>query len=377
MEYRNLEHLGVSTSLLGFGCMRFPLNEDGSICEPEAEKMLDTAIEAGVTYIDTAYPYHNGDSEPFLGRVLKKYNRKDFFLATKLPIWNVKTLEDAKRLFQEQLDRLQVDYIDFYLLHCLDKEKWQTVLDLGLIPYFEEMKRQGKIRFFGFSFHDDYEVFETIATYRSWDFCQIQYNYIDTDIQAGDNGYALTEKLGIPLVIMEPVKGGSLAQLPEDVTEPFKKARPDSSISSWALRWVASKPNVKVVLSGMSTMEQVEDNLHTFGNFEPLTQKESELVSQVAYAIKKRTKNGCTGCAYCMPCPFGVDIPKNFRIWNDLSMYGNKEKAKQAFFQELDVSARADQCKKCGKCETVCPQSIAIRENLKAAAKELNALKEV
>lgn len=377
MEYRNLERLGVSPSLLGFGCMRFPLNEDGSICEPEAEKMLDTAIEAGVTYIDTAYPYHNGDSEPFLGRVLKKYNRKDFFLATKLPIWNVKTLEDAKRLFQEQLDRLQVDYIDFYLLHCLDKEKWQTVLDLGLIPYFEEMKRQGKIRFFGFSFHDDYEVFETIATYRSWDFCQIQYNYIDTDIQAGDKGYALTEKLGIPLVIMEPVKGGSLAQLPEDVTEPFKKARPDSSISSWALRWVASKPNVKVVLSGMSTMEQVEDNLHTFGNFEPLTQKESELVSQVAYAIKKRTKNGCTGCAYCMPCPFGVDIPKNFRIWNDLSMYGNKEKAKQAFFQELDVSARADQCKKCGKCETVCPQSIAIRENLKAAAKELNALKEV
>ena len=377
MEYRNLERLGVSPSLLGFGCMRFPLNEDGSICEPEAEKMLDTAIEAGVTYIDTAYPYHNGDSEPFLGRVLKKYNRKDFFLATKLPIWNVKNLEDAKRLFQEQLDRLQVDYIDFYLLHCLDKEKWQTVLDLGLIPYFEEMKRQGKIRFFGFSFHDDYEVFETIATYRSWDFCQIQYNYIDTDIQAGDKGYALTEKLGIPLVIMEPVKGGSLAQLPEDVTEPFKKARPDSSISSWALRWVASKPNVKVVLSGMSTMEQVEDNLHTFGNFEPLTQKESELVSQVADAIKKRTKNGCTGCAYCMPCPFGVDIPKNFRIWNDLSMYGNKEKAKQAFFQELDVSARADQCKKCGKCETVCPQSIAIRENLKAAAKELNALKEV
>ena len=377
MEYRNLERLGVSPSLLGFGCMRFPLNEDGSICEPEAEKMLDTAIEAGVTYIDTAYPYHNGDSEPFLGRVLKKYNRKDFFLATKLPIWNVKTLEDAKRLFQEQLDRLQVDYIDFYLLHCLDKEKWQIVLDLGLIPYFEEMKRQGKIRFFGFSFHDDYEVFETIATYRSWDFCQIQYNYIDTDIQAGDKGYALTEKLGIPLVIMEPVKGGSLAQLPEDVTEPFKKARPDSSISSWALRWVASKPNVKVVLSGMSTMEQVEDNLHTFGNFEPLTQKESELVSQVADAIKKRTKNGCTGCAYCMPCPFGVDIPKNFRIWNDLSMYGNKEKAKQAFFQELDVSARADQCKKCGKCETVCPQSIAIRENLKAAAKELNALKEV
>ena len=176
---------------------------------------------------------------------------------------------------------------------------------------------------------------------------------------------------------MEPVKGGSLAQLPEDVTTPFFNAHPDSSISSWALRWVASKPNVKVVLSGMSTMEQVEDNLHTFGNFEPLTEEESAIVSQVAENIKKRTKNGCTGCAYCMPCPFGVDIPKNFRIWNDFSMYGNKEKTRQAFFQELDVSARADQCQKCGKCETVCPQSISIRENLETAAKELYALKEV
>lgn len=375
MEYRKFEKLGIAPSLLGFGCMRFPLNKDGSICEPEAEKMLDTAIAAGVTYIDTAYPYHNGDSEPFLGRVLKKYDRKDFFLATKLPVWNVKTLDDAKQLFQEQLVRLQVEYVDFYLLHCLDKEKWQTVLDLGLIPYFEEMKAQGKIRYFGFSFHDEYEVFETIATYRPWDFCQIQYNYVDTDIQAGDRGYALTEKLNIPLVIMEPVKGGSLAQLPEDVTVPFTEARPNSSISSWALRWVASKPNVKVVLSGMSTMEQVEDNLHTFGNFEPLTEKEAAMVSQVATNIKKRTRNGCTGCAYCMPCPFGVDIPKNFRIWNDFSMYGNKEKTKQAFFQDLAPDSSADQCQKCGKCETVCPQSISIRKDLENASIELNSLK--
>lgn len=375
MEYRKFEKLGIAPSLLGFGCMRFPLNKDGSICEPEAEKMLDTAIAAGVTYIDTAYPYHNGDSEPFLGRVLKKYDRKDFFLATKLPVWNVKTLDDAKQLFQEQLVRLQVEYVDFYLLHCLDKEKWQTVLDLGLIPYFEEMKAQGKIRYFGFSFHDEYEVFETIATYRPWDFCQIQYNYVDTDIQAGDRGYALTEKLNIPLVIMEPVKGGSLAQLPEDVTVPFTEARPNSSISSWALRWVASKPNVKVVLSGMSTMEQVEDNLHTFGNFEPLTEKEAAMVSQVAANIKKRVRNGCTGCAYCMPCPFGVDIPKNFRIWNDFSMYGNKEKTKQDFFQDLTPDSRADQCQKCGKCETVCPQSISIRKDLENASIELNSLK--
>lgn len=375
MEYRKFEKLGVSPSLLGFGCMRFPLNPDGTICEEEAEKMVDTAIQAGVTYIDTAYPYHNGDSEPFLGRILKKYNRKDYFLATKLPIWNVKTLDDAKRLFDEQLQRLDTEYVDFYLLHCLDKEKWQTVLDLNLIPYFEELKAQGKIRFFGFSFHDDFEVFEQIATYRKWDFCQIQYNYVDTDIQAGDKGYALTESLGIPLVIMEPVKGGSLSFLPDDIAASLKAERPDSSTSSWALRWVASKPNVKVVLSGMSTMEQVEDNLHTFGKFEPLTEKETNLIAKTADNIKKRTKNGCTGCAYCMPCPFGVDIPKNFRIWNELSMYGNKEKAKQAFFHDLNSAARADQCQKCGKCETVCPQGISIRENLAEAANDFNKLK--
>lgn len=375
MEYRQFEKLGVSPSLLGFGCMRFPQNPDGSICEPEAEKMLDTAIQTGVSYIDTAYPYHNGDSEPFVGRVLKKYDRSRLFLATKLPVWNVKTLDDAKRLFQEQLDRLQTDYVDFYLLHCLDKEKWQLVLDLGLIPYFEEMKKEGKIRFFGFSFHDDFEVFKTILTYRDWDFCQIQYNYVDTDIQAGDRGYELAEELGVPLVIMEPVKGGSLAALPEEVTEPFRSYKPDASISSWALRWVASKPNVKVVLSGMSDMEQVNDNLQTFGSFQPLSLREKELVADVAAAIKKRTKNGCTGCAYCMPCPFGVNIPQNFRIWNDLSMYGNVNRTRQAYFKDLEESARADQCQKCGKCEEVCPQSLSIRENLEAAAKEMEALK--
>lgn len=376
MEYRTFENLGVSPSLLGFGCMRFPLTADGKIDEPEAEKMLDTAIQAGVNYIDTAYPYHNGDSEPFVGRVLKKYDRSQLYLATKLPIWNIKSLDDAKRLFQEQLDRLQVDYVDFYLLHCLDKEKWQLVLDLGIIPYLEEMKKEGKIRFFGFSFHDEYEVFHTIATYRKWDFCQIQYNYIDTDIQAGDRGYALTEELGIPLVIMEPVKGGSLAVLPDEVTAPFKSYRPNASVSSWALRWVATKPNVKVVLSGMSDMAQVTDNLNTFGDFQPLSLQEKELVADVAAAIKQRTKNGCTGCAYCMPCPFGVNIPQVFRIWNDLSMYGNVSKAKQSYYVDLEESARADQCQKCGKCEEVCPQALSIRENLESAAADLKKLSE-
>ena len=371
MEYRTMEKLGVSPSLLGFGCMRFPLNPDGTINQQEAEKMLDTAIASGVTYIDTAYPYHNGDSEPFVGQVLKKYDRKSFFLATKLPIWNVNTLDDAKRLFEEQLQRLQVDYVDFYLLHCLDKEKWQKTLDLGLLSYMEDMKKQGKIRFFGFSFHDDFDTFKTILTYRPWDFCQIQYNYVDTDIQAGDRGYELAEELQIPMVIMEPVKGGSLATLPSEVTNPFTEFNPNASIPSWALRWVASKPNVKVVLSGMSDMEQVEDNVKTFSPFVPLSLKEN-----VAGAIKSRTKNGCTGCAYCMPCPFGVNIPQNFKIWNELSMYGNKAKAKQAYFKDLSEKERAEHCQKCGKCEEVCPQALSIRQNLEEASKELLQLED-
>lgn len=374
MERRTFEKIGEAPSLLGFGCMRFPLTADGKIDEKEAEKMLDTAIEAGVTYIDTAYPYHNGDSEPFVGRVLKKYNRKDFYLATKLPIWKLEKKEDTAQIFEEQLKRLDVDYVDFYLLHALDKAKWQQVKDMEILPYLEEMKKQGKIRFLGFSFHDDYEVFEEILTSHNWDFCQIQYNYVDTEIQAGDRGYALTEKLRVPLVIMEPIKGGSLAELPEEVAAPFKEARPDASLSSWALRWIASKPNVHVVLSGMSTLEQVEDNLATFRNFEPLSDEEQELVKGVAKAIKSRTKNGCTGCAYCMPCPHGVNIPRNFRIWNDYSMYGNKLATRNAYYVNLPEAERADKCKGCGKCEQVCPQSLSIRENLKQAAEDLKAV---
>ena len=179
MEYRKMDKLGISTSLLGFGCMRFPTLENGKIDEVEAEKMIDKAISEGVNYIDTAYPYHNGESEPFVGRVLKKYDRKSFYLATKLPLWKVNSLEDAKKTFEEQRERLQVDHVDFYLLHALNKAHWKKSVDLGIVSYCEELQRQGKIKYFGFSFHDSYPVFEEILTYRNWDFCQIQYNYMD------------------------------------------------------------------------------------------------------------------------------------------------------------------------------------------------------
>src|ERR1035437_92310 len=270
MEYRTMGKTGVDTSLLGFGCMRFPKLENGKINEPESEEMLDIAYKNGVNYFDTAYPYHDGDSEPFVGRMLNKYDRSSYYLATKLPCWEVHTIEDAHRLFESQLNRLDKNYIDFYLLHALGKESWERMLGLEVIEYCEQLKAQGRIRHFGFSFHDEYPVFEKIAAYRAWDFCQIQLNYMDVDEQAGMKGYLLAEKLGIPVIVMEPIKGSSLANFPEDITSVFHKIDPTASTASWALRWTASLPQVRLILSGMSSKKQVQDNLKTFSPFVPL-----------------------------------------------------------------------------------------------------------
>lgn len=374
MEYRKMERLGVSTSLLGFGCMRFPTTPEGAIDEVRAAGMLKEAMAAGVNYIDTAYPYHNGESEPFVGSVLKEYERSSFFLATKLPVWLVKERADVRRIFEEQLSRLQTDYIDFYLMHAMGKERFDAMKGLGVIEELEQLKQQGKIRYLGFSFHDSYEAFEEILTYRDWDFCQIQYNYMDTEEQAGDRGYALCEKLNVPLIIMEPIKGGSLAAFSEDIRAKFTAARPDCSVASWALRWVASKPQVKVVLSGMSTEEQVRDNLSTFAKFEPLSAAELAVVEDVVKEVKSRINVGCTACRYCMPCPFGIDIPRNFAIWNRYGMYRNVGDARWNYLMNMKPEERADQCKKCGKCETVCPQHLPIRKKLAAMAEELRIL---
>ncbi|WP_249029995.1 aldo/keto reductase [Tannockella kyphosi] len=363
MKNREFPKLGVQPSMLGFGCMRFPTNKDGSIDEAESEKMIDKAMSEGVTYIDTAFPYHDGDSEPFVGRVLKKYNREDFFLATKLPIWHIKSKEQAREIFFDQLKRLDVEYIDFYLLHALDQGKWDTILKCDILSLVDELREEGKIRYIGFSFHDEYPVFEEILNYRDWDFCQLQLNYMDMDVQAGMKGYELAEKRGIPVVVMEPIKGGSLAELPEDITEMFAKAKPDATLSSWALRYVGTLPNVKVILSGMSTYEHVLDNLTTFNNFEMLNQQELELVQEVVGILKSRTQNGCTGCGYCMPCPFGVDIPTNFKYWNNAHVYGQHEKFKDKLISMTGKTA--DICKSCGACEKMCPQQIKIIDDLK------------
>ncbi|WP_050637235.1 aldo/keto reductase [Candidatus Stoquefichus sp. SB1] len=369
MEKRKFDKLGIETSLLGFGCMRFPLDEKGDIEEVEAEKMIDLAIGNGVTYIDTAYPYHNGDSEPFVGRVLKKYNRESFRLATKLPVWNIHSQEEARELFESQLKRLDVDYVDFYLLHALDADKWKKVLEYHIIDMCEELRSEGKIKYLGFSFHDEFNVFEEIIKYHHWDFCQLQLNYMDMGIQAGQKGVDLANELGVPLVVMEPIKGGSLASLPEDVTKMFKDYNPEDTLASWALRYVGTLPGVKVILSGMSTLEQVEDNLKTFNHYQNLSSEELEIVNKVAETLHSRTQNGCTGCAYCMPCPFGVDIPSNFKYWNNCFVYDDEALFKGKYEKMAD-KAKASNCKECGACEKMCPQQLPIREDLKRVVKD-------
>ena len=374
MEKRAFDNLGISTSLLGFGCMRLP-EKDGKIDEEYAEKIIDKAYAQGVTYFDTAYPYHNGASEPFVGRVLDKYPRDSYYLATKLPCWFVKSVDDAKRIFNEQLERLHKDYVDFFLLHALNGERFREMRDLGVVDYLLTEKAAGRLKYLGFSFHDGYEAFEEIIKYRKWDFCQIQFNYMDTEDQAGIKGVRLAESLGIPLVIMEPVKGGSLATLPKDVTAEFKRIRPDASPASWALRYVGSFDNVKVILSGMSNEAQVDDNLATFNNFEKLNDEEQKAVEKTAATIRSRVFNGCTGCRYCMPCPNGVDIPHNFRIWNTYGMYNNTGNAKWEWNSTIKDEEKAKNCISCGLCETQCPQHLNIRENLASLQELMDSLR--
>ncbi len=360
MLYREIKKLNIRVSTLGFGCMRFPLTSEGKIDRIKAEEMLDKAYQSGVNYFDTAYNYHGGESELFVGEALNKYPRNSYFLATKLPIWKVTKNADVITLFNEQLLKLKKDYIDFYLIHCLDQEQFENVKKYDVVETLFKLKNEGKIKYLGFSFHDKYEVFEEIINYHNWDFCQIQFNYMDVNYQAGVKGYELAKSKDIPVVVMEPIKGGMLAKLPKEISQKLIKKEYSKTDSSFALRFVASFENVKVILSGMSTIDHVNDNLNTFNNYQELSIDEKTEIEEVVNDLNARIKNGCTGCKYCMPCPKGVNIPRIFYFWNLYGVYDDKDAFNARILDMKKNEIFIDKCVKCKACEKACPQHLEI-----------------
>ncbi|MDQ0509066.1 putative aldo/keto reductase-like oxidoreductase [Peptoniphilus ivorii] len=372
MLYRSFTPDEHRVSQLGFGCMRFPVvdGDNSRIDEALTTEMLDYAIDHGVNYIDTAYPYHGEQSEIFLGEYFRKNGRRDeIFLVSKCPVWKAKEKGDFYRLLKSQLARLQTDRLDFYLLHALDKERWETLLALDAFSDMERALSEGLIGNLGFSFHDEYSVFEEILSYRDWDFCQIQLNYMDIYHQAGLTGLSTAGERGISVVIMEPVKGGKLAYPPNDVRALFSDER---TMASHALRFLFNRPEVSVVLSGMSTMEQVKDNIATASEATPgcLSSEETESYRMAKQILDARTAVGCTACEYCLPCPAGVEIPKIFKLYNNLYTYG--ELKNKASYTKL-TAAGTDQsaCVACGRCESICPQHLSIIEDLRNAHRAL------
>jgi len=377
MKYRCFGRIDWKPSALGFGAMRLPVidHDHGRIDEEEATRMIRHAIDQGVNYVDTAWGYHRGNSEPFLGRALGDGYRDRVRLATKLPCWLVEKPEDFDRFLDEQLRRLQTEHVDFYLLHSLGADSWPKVRDQGVLPWAERAMADGRIGHLGFSFHDSYEAFQDIVdAYDGWHFCQIQYNYLDVECQAGTRGLQYAAGKGLAVVIMEPLRGGALAQnIPTSVQALWDSYQPCSGRSpdprtpaDWALQWVWDQPEVSLVLSGMSTMEQVEENLASADRSGVGTMSEEELalVAKVRDAYQALCAIPCTGCKYCMPCPSGVNIPEVFEIYNDLQMFGDEGRSKQ-FYAWLDEKARAGQCIECGECLEKCPQHIDIPEWMK------------
>lgn len=378
MQYRKFGKLDWKVSALGFGVMRLPVldNDSGKINKPLATQMIRHAIDHGVNYLDTAYPYHKGESERFLAEVLKDGYREKVKLATKMPSWLVKTEADFDRLLEEQLKKLDVESIDFYLLHALNKAYWENFKKLDVFSWAEKKMAEGLFDHFCFSFHDQYPVFEEILTgYDNWTMAQIQYNYMDIDEQAGKKGLQLAADRGLAVVVMEPLRGGRLAQnpAPKKIEAVWAKSEYDWTPAAWALQWVWDQPEVSTVLSGMSLMEQVKENLETASasGVGMLRVKDLALIDEVRESYKALAPIPCTKCEYCLPCPNGVAIPKIFSVYNEGVMYDEFGGASWAYKNQIKPEARADQCIECGECEVACPQSIEIIDWLAKAHEKL------
>lgn len=354
--------------------MRLPtINGDAAnIDVSEATKMIEYAVKQGVNYLDTAYPYHRGNSELLIGKILKRRYRSKVRLATKMPIWLLNSQQDLDRYFDEQLSRLQTDYVDFYLFHGLNKERWQKLRDLEALRWAEKRVDEGKIKYLGFSFHDEYSVFKEIVDgFDRWTMCQILYNYMDADFQAGTEGLKYAASRGLAVTIMEPIAGGRLAiKPPGQVQTVWDEAEKRRTPTEWALQWVWNHPEVSVVLSGMSTIQQVIENVKSAARSSPnnLTTKELDIIRRVAQKYKELGFAACTDCRYCLPCPQGVNIPKIVSFYNEFYMKDRSDEVKSKYWEHITPESQAKRCARCKQCEKLCPQQLPISEIMSRAA---------
>lgn len=365
----NNDYVGANIPKLGFGLMRLPMNKDDIDME-QSKQMIDQFMKEGFTYFDTAYPYINGKSEEAVPELLvNRYPRDSFQLASKMPTWLTKEYDDFQKYFDIQLERTQAQYFDYYLLHALDKEKADTMDKIGGWDFVKDMKAKGFIKHFGFSFHDTADVLEDILSkHPDSEFVQLQINYADWEDEKIQSRlcFEVASKYNIPIIIMEPVKGGGLASLPDAIRQKFLDVAPDASVASWAMRYAASIPQLVTVLSGMSTVAQMEDNIHTIKNFKPITSEENALIAEVVEALNKIETIPCTDCKYCVEdCPQKINIPGIFSAYNSYKTYNNLESAKGHYAWVTGNGGKAGDCIACGLCEGHCPQHIEIIDSLK------------
>lgn len=382
MQYREIPKTKDKISAIGYGCMRLPTRL-GRIDEKKAEEQIRYAIKEGVNYFDTAYPYHNGESERFLGKVFSdKLLRNKIKIATKLPPWAIRSRTDMDRILKEQLEKLQVETIDYYLVHgILSQGVWDRMKSLGIIDFLENAKEKGYIKHIGFSCHCSLQTFKNVIDDYDWDMCQIQYNYLDESHQAGTEGLKYAAKKDIAVFIMEPLRGGNLAgKVPKEVQHEWDKASVKRSPAEWALKWLWNHPEVTCILSGMNNDDHIKENISTASTTKAnsLSEEDIERIEHVRDIYKELTKVSCTGCAYCMPCPAGVNIPLCFEKYNDKYLFGALG-ARLMYHVQLggvmsDKVGLASKCVGCGKCEQHCPQHIEIRKELKNVSSELEGV---
>lgn len=372
MQYRSMKTNNDPLSILGFGCMRFVTDAENNIDREIAFSIMRKAFESGVNYFDTGWPYHGGKSENLLGDFIQTVPRDQIRIADKLPCWLIKNHSDMEFYLEQQLGKLQTDYIDYYLLHALNKNTWKTLLDNDVFGFIQRAKAAGKIRNIGFSFHDQYSVFEQIVDTYDWDFCQIQLNYIDTEEQAGMKGLHYAAAKGMGIIVMEPVKGGKLAgHIPSEIEQVWDRSSYRISPAARALKWVWNMPEVTLLLSGMNTMAQVDENIAIANSTqaEELDAQEMSFYEEVRSLYLKKMPLQCTGCQYCLPCPHNVAIPSNFSFYMDAHIFGDKARHMREYNYFISEEKRADKCVQCGVCVSKCPQNINIPEEMLKVAK--------